>query len=69
MGKSILVSYCCPHCGKPTIGRIIGIQGKKKIYEMCRACRKYVGSPAASQKGATMKNRIEMERRFLKSEE
>ena len=55
-------SYCCPHCGAPTTGRQIGFVGKKPVMTMCQACEDYIGSPAAHQEGATMKNRIEMER-------
>jgi len=34
--------------------------------DMCQSCWDWIGSPAAAQMGATMKNRIEMERQFLK---
>lgn len=56
--------YNCSHCGTPTKGKVIGMIGKKVIREMCRGCEEYIGSPAAQQQGATMGNRIEMERRF-----
>lgn len=59
-----MCEYCCPHCGIPTTGRVIGMIGKKVIREMCQACEDYIGSPAAQQEGATMNNRIEMERLF-----
>jgi len=54
--------YACPHCGVPTTGRVIGMVGNKVIREMCQACENYIGSPAAQQEGATMQNRIKMER-------
>lgn len=53
--------YVCPHCGIPTNGKVIGMIGKKVIREMCQGCKDYIGSPAAQQEGATMKNRIKME--------
>lgn len=52
--------YVCPHCGTPTEGKVIGMMGKKVTREMCQECRDYIGSPAAQQEGATMKNRREM---------
>jgi len=61
----------CPHCGKPTIGAFYikdthYFYDEEKIVrlEMCRECWDYIGSPAAQQEGATMKNRIEMEKRL-----
>lgn len=54
--------YPCPHCGIPTTGRVIGMIGKKVIRQMCKACEDYIGSLAAQQEDATMKNRIQMER-------
>lgn len=56
--------YPCPYCGTPTEGRVIGMVGKKVAKEMCQGCKDYIGSPAAQQKGATMQNRIEMERQY-----
>lgn len=56
--------YPCPHCGIPTTGRVIGMIGKKVIRQMCQACEDYIGSPAAQQNGATMKNRIAMEKQW-----
>ena len=56
--------YPCPHCGIPMTGKTIGLIGKKPVREMCQACEDYIGSPAAQQEGATMNNRIEMERKF-----
>lgn len=56
--------YCCPHCGTPTTGRVIGLMGKKPVKTMCKECEEYIGSPAAQQEGATMNNRIEMERKM-----
>lgn len=58
--------YACPYCGVPTTGRIIGKKGKKMLYTMCKSCEDYIGSPAAQQEGATMQNRIEMEKKFKK---
>ncbi len=58
------LQYNCPHCGKPMAGTVIGKVGNKISYEMCQACEDYIGSPAAQQKGATMKNRIEMQRKY-----
>lgn len=60
--------YTCPYCGVPTTGRIIGMIGKMNIYTMCKSCDAYIGSPAAQQEGATMQNRIEMEKKLKKSE-
>ncbi len=62
-------SYACQHCGKPTTGRCIGYQGKKRVMEMCKGCEAYIGSEAAQQEGATMKNRFEMERRIKNGRE
>lgn len=56
--------YPCPHCGTPTKGRIIGLNGPKPIKTMCKGCEDYIGSPAAQQEGATMNNRLEMERKL-----
>lgn len=56
--------YNCQHCGTPTRGKVIGMVGKKSVREMCPGCRDYIGSPAAQQEGATMNNRIEMERLY-----
>lgn len=55
--------YPCPHCGTPTKGKVIGMIGKKVVKEMCKGCEDYIGSPASQQEGATMNNRIEMERK------
>ena len=54
--------YPCPHCGVPTTGSVIGMIGKKVVKSMCQACEDYIGSPAAQQEGATMDNRIRMEK-------
>jgi len=35
---------------------------------MCKACEKYIGSPAAQQEVATMNNRIAMERKYLEEQ-
>ena len=59
--------YCCPHCGKPTTDRVIGmigVIGKKIVRTMCKECEEYIGSPAAQLPGATMKNRIEMQAKY-----
>ena len=56
--------YPCHHCGTPTKGKVIGMVGKKEVREMCKGCEDYIGSPAAQQEGATMKNRFEMEQRL-----
>lgn len=61
--------YACPHCGKPTTGRIIGMAGKKLIRTMCDECDAYIGSPAAMQEGATMQNRIEMQKQYEQGEQ
>ena len=58
------MSYACHHCGTPTNGRPIGSMNGKAIMQMCQGCEDYIGSPAARQEGATMKNRIKMERNF-----
>ena len=55
--------YNCQHCGTPTKGKVIGKVGTKDIKEMCQGCKDYIGSMAAQQEGATMNNRIEMERK------
>ncbi|HDY88654.1 MAG TPA: hypothetical protein ENH82_11170 [bacterium] len=55
--------YNCHHCGTPTKGKVIGFVGKREIREMCQGCEEYIGSPAAQQEGATMGNRIKMERK------
>lgn len=62
--------YCCHHCGKPTTGGEIMMPGETEPthLEMCQACWDYIGSPAANQEGATMKNRIEMERKLAEGE-
>lgn len=57
--------YLCPHCGTPTKGRVIGMIEKKIFKEMCKGCEGYIGSPAAQQTGATMNNRLEMERKYI----
>ncbi len=57
-------SYACPHCGTPTTGNCIGYAGKYRVMEMCAKCEAYIGSEAAQQEGATMKNRFEMERKL-----
>ncbi len=59
--------YCCPHCGKPTTGKVIGMKGKKLIKTMCKECEDYIGSPAANLPGATMHNRIEMQKKYAES--
>ena len=52
--------YSCPYCKTPTEG----VDGKWGIhFEMCQGCYDYIGSEAAQQEGATMQNRIEMERK------
>lgn len=54
--------HICPHCGKPTEGAFyIRDLGKDIRLDMCQECWDYIGSPAAQQEGATMKNRIKME--------
>ena len=58
------MSYCCPHCGTPTDGRAIGAMNGKTVMQMCQGCEDYIGSEAASLPGATMKNRIKMERKL-----
>ena len=60
--------YACPHCGTPTNGSIIGKVGNKVIWQMCQGCEDFIGSPAAQQDGATMANRIEMERKYERSQ-
>ncbi len=61
--------HICHHCGKPTEGALVLMPGETKPtrMEMCQACWDYVGSPAAQQEGATMKNRIAMERKQRKA--
>lgn len=55
----------CPHCGKPTEGAFyIKDLGKTIRLDMCQECWDYIGSPAAQQEGATMRNRVEMELKF-----
>lgn len=61
--------YCCPHCGKPTTGRVIGMVGIKVVKTMCKACEVYIGSLAAGLPGATMKNRIEMQAKYQRKGE
>lgn len=59
--------HICNHCGKPTEGAFYTEDmGKIIRLEMCQACWDYIGSPAAQQDGATMKNRIKMERKYEK---
>lgn len=54
--------HICHHCGKPTIGAFyIKDSGKVIRLKMCQECWDYIGSSAAQQEGATMKNRIQME--------
>ncbi len=62
-------SHICHHCGKPTEGALVLMPGETTPtrMEMCHACWDYIGSPAANQDGATMKNRIEMERKYAKN--
>lgn len=59
--------YACPHCGTPTKGKVIGLVGKKEVRTMCKGCEDYIGSPAAQQEGATMNNRLVMERKYKQS--
>lgn len=61
------MKVACPYCGTPTERNIIGAVGKKLAQQMCEGCEKYIGSPAAQQEGATMQNRIEMERKYNRS--
>ena len=56
-----IILHNCPHCGIPTMG--VG-HPEGPYFEMCQDCYNYIGSPAAQQEGATMNNRIEMERRY-----
>ena len=60
--------HICPHCGMPTKGKVIGMIGKKVVRKMCQACKDYIGSPAAQQEGAAMKNRRAMEALFEQRE-
>lgn len=63
-GEEMSELYPCPHCGTPTTGKVIGLIGKKPVRTMCQECEDYIGSPAAQQEGATMDNRIEMQKAF-----
>jgi len=56
--------HCCHHCGIPTDGGQVLMPGEvvPTRLKMCQECWDYIGSPAAQQEGATMKNRIKMER-------
>ena len=58
--------HCCHHCGTPTEGALVLMPGESKPtrLKMCQGCWAYIGSPAAAQPRATMKNRIKMERAF-----
>ena len=60
--------HICHHCATPTLGALVVMPGETKPtrLDMCQSCWDWIGSPAAAQMGATMKNRIEMERQFLK---
>ena len=55
--------HICHHCGKPTDGVLVMMPGETIAtrIKMCQECWDYIGSSAAQQEGATMKNRIEME--------
>lgn len=53
--------HICHHCGTPTEGALMK-EGHR--IKMCQGCWDYIGSPAANQEGATMKNRIQMERKY-----
>ena len=61
-------SHLCHHCGTPTMGVLVLTPGEAVMtrLEMCQKCWDYIGSEAAAQEGATMKNRIEMERKLKK---
>jgi len=60
--------HICHHCGTPTIGAFyVRGCGKDIRLKMCQACWDYIGSPTAQQEGATMKNRIEMERKYTEA--
>ena len=58
--------HLCHHCGCPTEGASVLMPGETEPMrlEMCQACWDYIGSPAANLPGATMKNRIAMEREY-----
>lgn len=61
--------HICNHCEKPTVGALVLMPGEIKPtrMKMCQECWDYIGSPAAQQEGATMKNRVEMERQYKKA--
>lgn len=57
--------YSCPYCRTPTDGALM--KDNVHRYKMCQGCLDYIGSPAAQQEGATMQNRIKMERQYNQS--
>lgn len=61
-----MLFHACHHCGTPTTGALVLMPGETEPtrMEMCQKCWDYIGSPAAGQEGATMKNRIKMERKY-----
>lgn len=64
-----MASHLCNHCGTPTKGAFYCRDMDRDIrLEMCQACWDYIGSNAARQEGATMNNRIEMERKYRERE-
>ncbi len=61
--------HICHHCGKPTNGANVLMPGQTVVtnIKMCQECWDYIGSKAAALPGATMKNRIEMEKKLKES--